>query len=317
MKVIKLIITAFLSAVACVSYLYLFDYNSVYGLYRCHRYAPKVAHCWDNKAFDFSVDFYGMNYEGNTGNLIDRHVLFWGAWEKPILYFMRDVMTLSEDRDKIFVDVGANVGQHSMFMSRYSKTIHAFEPYEPVLKKFRAMVGTNHLTNIVIHPVGLGSEHSKKIFYKPPGTNMGTGSFLPGFIRANSPDQKLEIVRGDDALDEATITKVTLIKMDIEGFEKPALEGLRRVLEASRPIIVFEMSLGDNNAVAFKNRKELGAAFPKNYEFLLFSEPYEVATGAYRLIEMDEAFRFDLAKQYDVVAYPIERQNTFLRNKSF
>jgi FkbM family methyltransferase len=266
-KVIKLTIAAFLSAVACLSYLYLFDYNSLYGLYRCHRYAPKVSHCWNDKAFDFSIDFYGMNYLGNTGNLIDRHVLFWGAWEKPILYFMRDVMILNGDKDKIFVDVGANVGQHSMFMSRYSKTIHAFEPYEPVLKKFRAMVGSNHLTNITIHSVGLGSEHSKKLFYKPAETNTGTGSFLPGFITANSKHEKLEIVRGDDALNEAAVNRVTLIKMDIEGFEKPALEGLRRVLEASRPIIVFEMSLSDDNPVAFKNRQELDAAFPKNYQF--------------------------------------------------
>jgi hypothetical protein len=102
--------------------------------------------------------------------------------------------------------------------------------------------------------------------------------------------------------------------MDIEGFEKPALEGLRRVLEASRPIIVFEMSLSNDNPVAFKNRQELDAAFPKNYQFLIFSEPYEVATGAYRLVEMDEAFRFDIAKQNDIVAYPRELQNTIPKN---
>ena len=36
--------------------------------------------------------------------------------------------------------------------------MHAFDPYEPVLTRFREMVSMNAIDNIVIHPVGLGSD---------------------------------------------------------------------------------------------------------------------------------------------------------------
>jgi FkbM family methyltransferase len=288
-KTIKLTFTACLTALVCLTYLYVFQYDRFYWLYRCHRYAPAIAACYNKKPFQFSVDF------------------FFGAWEKPILHFMRDVMNASQDKQKIFVDVGANVGQHSMFMSRYSTAVHAFEPYEPVLKRFRSMIESNRITNIIVHPVGLGNAYSKMKFYKPPQMNTGTGSFVEGFLAGNSPYDELEIVRGEDALEKASAAAVTLIKVDIEGFEKPALEGLRRVIENSRPVVVFEMTLARSNSFAFKNREELQAAFPKDYAFMIFREPYAVTTGAYELLALDDALNFTQETQLDVVAYPVEK----------
>lgn len=306
-RTLKLTFAACLTALVCLTYLYVFQYDRFYWLYRCHRYAPAIAACYNKKPFQFSVDFYGTQFHGSTDNLIDKHVFFFGAWEKPILHFMRDVMNASQDKQKIFVDVGANVGQHSMFMSRYSTAVHAFEPYEPVLKRFRSMIESNRITNIIIHPVGLGNAYSKMKFYKPPQMNTGTGSFVEGFLAGNSPYDELEIVRGEDALEKASAAAVTLIKVDIEGFEKPALEGLRRVIENSRPVVIFEMTLARSNSFAFKNREELKAAFPKDYAFMIFREPYAVATGAYELVAMDDALNFTQETQLDVVAYPVEK----------
>ena len=82
--------------------------------------------------FDFTVDFFGMKYQGNSENVIDSHILHFGAYEKDILYFMRDAMLITGRTDSIFVDIGANTGQHSLFMSNYADVVHAFEPYQPV-----------------------------------------------------------------------------------------------------------------------------------------------------------------------------------------
>src|SRR3970040_25462 len=45
-----------------------------------------------DRPVDFVVDFYGFKYQGRSDNLIDSNVLHCGAWEKPVLYFLRDVM---------------------------------------------------------------------------------------------------------------------------------------------------------------------------------------------------------------------------------
>ncbi len=165
-----------------------------------------------------------MRYQGNTGNYIDSHIFFYGAFEKPILFFLRDIMKSAYSNQGVFLDIGANTGQHSLFMSRYSKEIHAFEPWQPVIRRFQRMVEINQIKNIVIHPFGLGDENSKKPFFKPPDHNLATGSFVKGFIENNSYEGELEVQSGDDALAKAGVTSVALIKMDIEGYEKPSAE---------------------------------------------------------------------------------------------
>jgi FkbM family methyltransferase len=258
--------------------------------------------------FDFEADLEGARYFGHTGSMVDLHILYYGAYEKPILYFLRDVMKSAYADQGIFLDIGANTGQHSIFMSRYAKEIHAFEPWDPVLRRFRRMVQENHIENIVIHPYGLGDENSKKPFFKPPDNNLATGSFVEGFMANNSYENELEIQIGDDALKRARVSSVSIIKMDIEGFEKPALKGLRQTLERNRPIVEFELNIDPKRPVSIKSKNELAALFPEKYEFLVFSEKEDLSTGAYFLEVSDGILRFDRVQQHNVVAYPIEKK---------
>jgi FkbM family methyltransferase len=229
-----------------------------------------------------------------------------------MLYFLRDPITAVSSNKGIFLDIGANTGQYSLFMSFYAKEVHAFEPWEPVIKRFRRMVEHNHIKNIVIHPFGLGDENSKKSFFKPPDHNLGTGSFVEGFIDDNSIEDQLEIRIGDDALEEAGVRSVALIKMDIEGYEKPALKGLRRTLGMHRPIVEFELSADPKSALSIKNKVEMIALFPEEYEFLVFSDKGDPWTGSYSLEPLSESVRFDQRSQYDVVAYPKEKEKGIL-----
>ena len=103
-----------------------------------------------NKPFEFTVDFFGMKYTGHSKNYIDRHILFYGAFEKYILYFLRDVIENLNPEGGVFVDVGANTGQHSLFMSKHAKTVHAVEPYDGVLRLFRGMIDRNEIENALI-----------------------------------------------------------------------------------------------------------------------------------------------------------------------
>ena len=40
--------------------------------------------------FQFSTEFFGLKYEGNLNNNIEANILFYGAFEKPLLFFLRD-----------------------------------------------------------------------------------------------------------------------------------------------------------------------------------------------------------------------------------
>ena len=36
----------------------------------------------------FSIDFFGMHYEGNLNNSIEFNIFYYGAFEKPLLFFL-------------------------------------------------------------------------------------------------------------------------------------------------------------------------------------------------------------------------------------
>ena len=40
--------------------------------------------------YPFDVNFFGLKYEGNLNNSIEANIFFYGAFEKSLLFFMRD-----------------------------------------------------------------------------------------------------------------------------------------------------------------------------------------------------------------------------------
>jgi len=260
------------------------------------------------KPTDFTVDFFGMKYQGNSVNLLDSNVLYFGAYEKDILFFMRDIMLSMDTPDNVFVDVGANNGHHSLYMSKYTKVVHAFEPYPRVLETFHSMVALNKIENIIIHPVGLGDKEEMITFYEPPETNLGTGTFVESYLDDKTKGEQLQIVTGDVALSELGIDKIKLIKIDVEGYEKPALKGLRKTLQASRPFVVFEISIDPEIDTFFKSMDEVNAVFPEKYGFIKFvKERQRRISGNYRLVEFSHDFNNKSLVQFDLVAYPVEK----------
>jgi FkbM family methyltransferase len=204
----------------------------------------------------------------------------------------------------VFVDVGANLGDKSLFMSRYAKEIHAFEPFPPVLEKLRRHLAINGIRNVTVYPVGLGAKPDKIPFFQPPDVNLAMGSFHSDYSRNNVPYKELDIVTGDEALKGV---HVDLIKIDVEGFEKEVLQGLRRTLETHRPIVLFEVSYRPAESFGFKSKEEIFSVFPDGYRFMAFDRTRDfLRTETYRLLTLsDEHFREKGVN--DVVAYPAEK----------
>ena len=63
---------------------------------------------------EFEVDYFGHRYTGSVDNTIDWYVYVLGGWEHAMLAAMADMMALSKPEGGVFVDVGANVGTHTL-----------------------------------------------------------------------------------------------------------------------------------------------------------------------------------------------------------
>lgn len=59
-------------------------------------------------------------------------------YEKASLLYLRDL--LHDRGGEVFIDIGANVGQHTLFMSKYARVVHAFEPWDVVRRSIEEKV---------------------------------------------------------------------------------------------------------------------------------------------------------------------------------
>ena len=222
--------------------------------------------------YAFSKDFYGLKYKGNLNNNIDANVFFYGAFEKPLLFFLRDTLNAikTETPKAIFMDIGANVGHHSIFLSKFASLVLAFEPYPKVNIQFKQQIAHNNISNIQIFETGLSDRRETLNYYAPTGNNEGIGSFDESSIgKGNTSYGKLELQEGDQVMASDSWKNIKLIKIDVEGFEKKVIKGLTRTIEEERPVIVCEITYGQQ--LSFVSIEELSSYLPQNYEILTFN----------------------------------------------
>lgn len=221
----------------------------------------------------FEIDFYNLRYKGHTKNLIDRYVYFLGAYEKGMLNFIKK--TLESSPNKVFVDIGANVGHHTIFASQYASHVFSFEPYEKVRSSLEEKIKLNNIKNVTVSPFALGPKDEELTFFEPQDFNTGTGSFIKESKSTNEDHGlKLTVRNATQLFEELGIKDVGLIKLDVESFEALVLKGLIPFLEKHKPVIIMEYS-NDSQRI-FQENPEIQEFIRKNFDMKAFNNPNKV-----------------------------------------
>lgn len=252
----------------------------------------------------FARDFFGLTFRGNVVNYVDRIIYFCGAHEKYMLFFLRDYVAAwrkAESGTCIFLDVGAHTGNHALFMSRVADAVHAFEPFARVRAQLEENIARNHLANVHVHPFGLGDRDAELPFYEAPENNLGAASFIADHKADNHAAGTLQVKQGDRVVQEQAIGPVSIIKADVEGFEREVLSGLKQTLHRDRPLIIIELSATTRRA--FGDAQKFAQAFPENYRFFCFAGGSR-DSGRYALAPF--AYDAPPARIEDVIAVPGE-----------
>ena len=295
-------------------YRFLWDHNWIPQRYSRNLY-KRLAKLGESPDAPFVRDFFGLQYHGNLNCNIDFNIYYYGAFEKPLLFFLRDTMTQLSPAAPHFVDIGANVGQHTLFMAAHGNRVHSFEPFEPVRAQLERQIAVNELNCVTVHPLGLSNENTRMPFFAPTGNNVGIGSFDAGTTsKGNVSIGELELIRGDDYFPSAGIKHIDLMKIDVEGFEKLALEGLQKTLQSTRPVIVCELTYGQS--LSFQNLEDLRNHLPENYQLFTFDkrkadgskdrrrDAQSRYSGAYKIVPLTA---LQNRGQDDVIACPDEK----------
>jgi FkbM family methyltransferase len=159
---------------------------------------------------------------------------------------------------EVALDVGANIGNHSLFFSRYFRTVLAVEPNPFTLHVLRANAALSG-ADIRVLPVGFAEEDGLLSFFWNRQGNLGASGFaFAGGPTGDSNGQQIscQVRRGDTVLDEALANesrpRIGLIKLDVEGAELSALRGLTECLSREKPFVIFESlkTEGENGGLA-------------------------------------------------------------------
>lgn len=183
----------------------------------------------------FTVDFFGYKYSGNLNEYIDRFVFYFGAYEKEELLFIKRYL----NPNSRVLDIGANTGHHSMFFSRYSGEVYAFEPYKKMFDVLEKRISDNNIKNIKAFNFGIGESSGDFDFFAPTGKNAGVGSFSTNDKNQNIG--KLPIKNGDDVVLGMGLTSLDFIKIDVEGMEVSVIKGLLKTIKQFKPVMFIEM----------------------------------------------------------------------------
>ena len=126
----------------------------------------------------------------------------------------------------VFVDIGANVGTYSIFVSVKLKgdcTVLAMEPHPRTFQKLLFNLEANNISTDTVHNVGVGPERGKIDLWSDGGSNIGHTSMVKEGTANPKIRHEVEIVPLIDLLQENKLSRIDVLKIDIEGFEDQAL----------------------------------------------------------------------------------------------
>ena len=141
---------------------------------------------------------------------IDKYIYLYGVYEP----FMLDLFTEHIRSGMTYVDIGANIGQHSMYAAALvgeRGSVYSFEPIPFIYNQLKDSVQANHFERI-IHPknIALGEKESSQILHISR-KNVGGSSFV-----IHNVDEEVitvQVKTGDQEL--SMIPQIDIIKIDV------------------------------------------------------------------------------------------------------
>jgi len=201
----------------------------------------------------YEVRGLGRFFIDDTTDLIKGTLAAGHIWERHVL----DLLEEHVEPGSVVVEVGAHIGSHTVSMARLVGPwgrVYAFEPQRKIYRELHHNLALNGITNVEPLRYAIGSGDARIVEMNPstPGNEGGTG-----------------VGRGGDpvelrTLDSFGFDRVSLVKIDVEGYENAVLDGALDTIRRTRPVIVLEIMGGVDYATASPEaRRQIEATWRK------------------------------------------------------
>jgi len=239
-------------------------------------------------------DIYFKMLCANNDCAVSRRFFWNNCYEKKTLEIWTSLC--QQINNKIFLDIGAHTGVFSLaaVKSNKSNLILSFEPFFMNYARMSTNFKINNLNpnNLFMFAIG-DSNKSNKLqintnmhYHSSGGSILGKGNY-------EFPVQEISL---DTFMKKEDKSKVSLMKIDVEGYEPRVLKGAEEIINLSLPIIFFECN---QNHVADYFNTEMSS----NYVFFEINDK----TGI-----VEETFKLTPSKNYflnNKIAIPKKNNN--------
>ena len=168
---------------------------------------------------------YGPCHVFKTDEFLGKSVIHYGEYNKDEC---EHIVAFANERKGLVLDIGANIGNISQALIYAGHEVIAFEPQPKIAQLLKL-----NCPSAAVNTVALGSTNTimqiPKIDYSQRG-NFGGVSIGSG----------IGLVIEIKTLDSYNFQNVSLIKIDVEGFEEEVLLGGVDTIARSKPIIYLE-----------------------------------------------------------------------------
>tara|TARA_R110002049_G_scaffold3325_6_gene25641 strand:+ start:587 stop:1243 length:657 start_codon:yes stop_codon:yes gene_type:complete len=181
----------------------------------------------DIKYFDRDIRvFYNKdNYSCAVNKSIRRGRL----WETKII----DIYKKYINNQSVVLDIGANLGCHTVALSLLSKRCYAFEPQKKIYHLLKNTIEYNKLDNVKLYN-NVVSNNTDEVDFK--NTGCGRGGELQYRKKLYGELTKETCI----TIDTLKLDKCDFIKIDVEGGEFKVLEGAEETINKFKPVIILE-----------------------------------------------------------------------------
>lgn len=209
-----------------------------------------------NKNKIFSIEIlpgYRIRYagKGDIAQIIYKNQTL-VKYKKSFEYSTLELFSNLIKKGDVIIDVGANSGLYSIFYSRLAGNegkVYAFEPDPNTFLLLKENLQLNNCINVNTYNFALSNKESKiqMVSFNLEKINLKDNDSFK-YIKEIPEDQVdndkgyINAYRLDDLQEFQTLSKIDIIKIDVEGAELLVLEGSRDIILKHKPIIVFELS---------------------------------------------------------------------------
>ena len=240
--------------------------------------------------------YFGARIPCDIRDIIQRCIFYFGVWEPNV----SRVIDRRLGKNDLFVDVGANIGYHTLLASKVvgaGGSVVAFDASPTVFCRLIANVESNHATNVRAVNVAISDHEGDVVVYSGPIHNTGRTTTLAA---SGLPEEAtVRCAPLDVLLTPDERSRVKLLKIDIEGAEHSVMSRVLETLGEYSPNMELIVELSSVDGLEWERRNETFETFlQKGFHAYMLDNPYDAGFYLYwrKLEPPQEIFKYPSAQ---------------------